>query len=65
MGLGAARGVSLALTARGQDADRAMQVLGDLLESPAVLCKDGPVGATEPAAILAGAVVEGYNDRAR
>ncbi len=40
LGLGAVRGKSLALTARGQDADRAIQVLGDLFESPKVLCRD-------------------------
>ncbi len=64
LGLGAVRGTSLALTARGRDADRAIRVLGNLFESPTVLCKDGPaVGATEPAAILAGAAVGGYNAR--
>ena len=40
LGLGAVRGTSLALTALGRDADRAIQVLGDLFESPEVLCKD-------------------------
>ncbi len=66
LGLGAVRGTSLALTARGRDADRAIQVLGDLFESPTVLCKDGPaVGATEPATILAGAAAEAYNDQVR
>ena len=39
--LGAVRGTSLALTARGRDADRAIQVLGDLFETPDVLCKEG------------------------
>ncbi len=65
LGLGAVRGTSLALTARGRDADRAIQVLGDLFESPTVLCTDGPAGATEPAAILAGAAGGGYNDPVR
>jgi len=40
LGLGAVRGTSLALTARGQDADRAVQALGDLFESPEILCKE-------------------------
>ena len=41
LGLGAVRGTSLVLTARGQDADQAIRVLGDLFETPDVLCKEG------------------------
>ena len=38
--LGAVRNTPLVLTASGQDADRAVQVLGDLFESKGVLCRD-------------------------
>ena len=41
LGLGAVRGKPLILTARGSDADRAIRVLGDLFETPEVLCKEG------------------------
>ncbi|MBI2104085.1 MAG: HPr family phosphocarrier protein [Candidatus Omnitrophica bacterium] len=38
--LGAVRDTPLVLTANGPDADRAVQVLGELFESRAVLCRD-------------------------
>lgn len=38
--LGAIRGAPLVLTASGQDADQAIQVLGELFESPRALCRD-------------------------
>lgn len=40
LGLGALHGAPLVLTASGQDADRAVQVLGDLFESRRALCRD-------------------------
>ncbi len=38
--LGASHGAPLVLTARGEDADRAIQVLGELFESKRTLCRD-------------------------